>query len=800
MSQRKFFSYSALPASLLVLGILRAQGAPDNGRKYIAIAQGPKKEKAPLPLDSKKPSGPASGNISGAQMYKQMCTSCHGANGEGGKGYKRPLIGDQSVGELATFIAQYMPPDAKKKLSADQARRVAEFVHGEFYSPIAQERKKPARVELSRFTVRQYRNVISDLIGSFRRADGPEEKRGLSAKYYKTRQERDPLLERVDPEIHFDYGTASALPEQDDPYQFKMNWQGSIVAPDSGEYEIILRTDQGATLWLNDMRTPFIDARIKSGDANEYRATVQLLGGRAYPLRLEFFKGVTGVDNLKKLKEKPVQNAFLSLNWKLPHRAEETIPQRNLLPSMASPKFVLQSPFPPDDRSLGYERGNSVSKEWDDATTEAALEVAGYVAENLRDISGVKDDAPDRDAKLRDFSRQFATRAFRRPLSEEDAKFFVDRQFEKAPNAETAIKRVVILTLKSPQFLYREIAPADKIDAYDTASRLSLALWDSLPDEELLKAAAKGELSTREQLEKQAERMTSDPRAWSKMRDFLLLWLKVDHFPDLAKDKKRFPAFDEMVASDLRTSLELTLEKLAWQDKADFRQLLLSDEFYLNGRLARLYGEEMDQKAPFQLVELNDGKRSGILTHPYILASFAYVDNTSPIHRGVLIARNLLGRTLQPPPQAFVPLAADLHPNLTTRQRVALQTKPVACSGCHNMINPLGFSLEGFDAMGNLRDNDNGNPVDATGGYLTRDGKEVKFSGARDLATFLANSEEVHNAFVEKLFQNIVKQPIRAYGPQTMSKLQDAFKTNDFSIRRQMVETAVVAALTTKPE
>jgi hypothetical protein len=161
----------------------------------------------------------------------------------------------------------------------------------------------------------------------------------------------------------------------------------------------------------------------------------------------------------------------------------------------------------------------------------------------------------------------------------------------------------------------------------------------------------------------------------------------------------------------------------------------------------------------------------------------------------VLIARNLLGRSLNPPPEAFTPLPADLHPKLTTRQRVALQTKPSACSTCHNMINPLGFSLEEFDATGDVREKDNGAPIDATGGYLSRSGQQVKFTGARELANFLASSEEVHAAFVEKLFQNVVKQPIRAYGPQTIAELQASFKANEFNIRRQMIETAVVSAL-----
>ena len=123
------------------------------------------------------------------------------------------------------------------------------------------------------------------------------------------------------------------------------------------------------------------------------------------------------------------------------------------------------------------------------------------------------------------------------------------------------------------------------------------------------------------------------------------------------------------------------------------------------------------------------------------MASFAYTATSSPIHRGVFIARSVLGRVLRPPPEAVAPLAPDLHPDLTTRQRVALQTQPESCQSCHGMINPLGFTLEHFDALGRYRKEEKGKPIDATGSYETRSGEPVKFSGVRDLAAFLAASE-----------------------------------------------------------
>src|SRR5262249_39067563 len=148
---------------------------------------------------------------------------------------------------------------------------------------------------------------------------------------------------------------------------------------------------------------------------------------------------------------------------------------------------------------------------------------------------------------------------------------------------------------------------------------------------------------------------------------------------------------------------------------ADFRELLGAKSLYLNGRLARLYGVDLPPDAPFRKVDRAPGDRSGILTHPYLMSSFAYTASSSPIHRGVFLSRSVLGRPLRPPPEAVAPLAAALHPDLTTRQRVELQTRPESCQSCHAMINQLGFALEHYDAIGRYREKEKGRPVDATG-------------------------------------------------------------------------------------
>lgn len=731
--------------------------------------------------------------LTGEQIYKQLCASCHGASGEGdNKHYPQPLTGDRSVLELAEYIDKTMPEKAPEKCVGEDARRVAEYIHGAFYSSIAQARIKPPRIELSRLTVRQYRHSIADLIGSFRGSQPWSTARGLRAEYFKNRrhQKADRVIERIDPVVSFDFGEGVPDP-QIKPEEFAIKWEGALLAPETGEYEFILLTENGARLWINGNRRPLIDAGVKSGkNVSERRESIFLLAGRAYPLRLEMFKS-------KEAKEK---RASIILKWKLPHRIDETIPERFLLPDRVPETLIVQTPFPPDDRSMGYERGTSVSKAWEQAATDGAVEVAAAIDEQLADLSGAKREAGDRSVKYQAFCERFAERAFRRPLSDEQKQLFIQRQFDEAASPELAVQRVILLVLQSPRFLFPELGTAGSTD-HQIATRLALALWDSLPDDRLRNLAAGGQLKTADQVRSEASRMVADPRAHTKLREFLLQWLKVDHFTDISKDSHLYADFKPAIAADLRTSLDLFLDEIIESPNADYRQLLQSDSLYLNGSLAAFYGIDLPADAlslgepGFQKITPRPGERAGVLTHPYLMAGFSYTATSSPIHRGVFLARSVLGRTLRPPPEAVAPLAPDLHASLTTRERVILQTKPESCQSCHAMINPLGFTLEHFDAVGRFRDVEQGKPIDATGTYVTRTGQRKSFENLRQLADFLAESEETHGAFVDQLFHNLIKQPIRAHGLQTPDELRNSFASSQLNIRQLMVEIAIRAAL-----
>jgi mono/diheme cytochrome c family protein len=710
----------------------------------------------------------------GLRVYQQQCAACHGANGEGVKGeYDKPLIGDRSIGQLAELIAETMPADDPDACVGEDAAAVAAYIHEAFYSLTARARNQPARIELSRLTVRQYHNAVADLVGSFRPPAELSNRRGLQAEYFNSRRlRRDALvLQRRDPAIAFDFGSASPIPDRIGQEEFAIRWRRSIFAPDTGDYEFILETQNGARLWVNDVDRPLIDAWVRSRDDTEQRATIRLLGGRVYPLRLEMFK----------FRDPSVA---VALKWKPPHQAVEVVPQRHLSPDRAPPLMVVATPFPPDDRSIGYERGTSVSKAWSQATTHAAIEVAAYVADHLDELASCPADAPDRRERLRDFAQRFVERAFRRPLSDEQRAFFVDRHFDPAGDAETSVRRVVLLALTSPRFLYHQIGDS-RPDGYDVASRISFGLWDSLPDQELLDAAARGQLATTEQIVRQAQRMLPDLRAKAKLRELFHHWLLIDHLHEVTKDPQRFPDFDEALLADLRTSLDLFLDEVVWSEASDFRELLLAEHVYMNGRMANFHGVDLPADAPFQRVVPQDGRRAGVLSHPYLMAGCADPAASSPIHRGVFIARGVLGRLLRPPPEAVAPLAPDLHPDLTTRQRVVLQTSAAACQTCHAVINPLGFPLENFDAVGRYRREENGRPIDASGSYLTADGEVVEF----------ADSPEAHAAFVEQVFHQMVKQPIRAYGADRIDQLRAEFVRNGFNIQRLVVDVIAVSAL-----
>jgi hypothetical protein len=186
---------------------------------------------------------------------------------------------------------------------------------------------------------------------------------------------------------------------------------------------------------------------------------------------------------------------------------------------------------------------------------------------------------------------------------------YVHRMFVEGVPLEQSIKRAVILILKSPRFLYPEIRREK--DAFTIASRLALGIWDSLPDEELLKAAREGRLRQPDVQRQQALRMMIDPRARAKMQEFFHRWLKLDAEGDMQKNPKDFPGFDDNIVADLRVSLERFIDHVVWSDSSDYRQLMLADYLFLNDRLSQFYQIPANTQPGFQLVKVDPAQRTG---------------------------------------------------------------------------------------------------------------------------------------------------------------------------------------------
>lgn len=743
---------------------------------------------------------PSSAVSTGERIYRQKCADCHGASGQGVDAkYKDALYGEWALPRLTRYIGKNMPDDHPETLSTVEASAVATYVYETFYSRAAQARIHPARVEIAHLTNRQYAITVADLLRQF----GPPAEAattatsGLNAVYYSSAQrgrfDAAKIVHKgVDAELDFQFTEESETRKRAGSAEISMQWRGAVMADETGDYEFVIRTPNSVRAWINadpnagPAAEPTLDVNVSNPAAPDHRVTLRLIGGRSYPIAIDYWA----------LPEKigAAPTPALALRWKPPHGSERTIPSRNLSTAKVTPTFVVTTRFPADDSSQGYERSISVSKAWDEATTSAAFEVANHVVKRLDRLAGTRTADAARAQKIEAFAAKFVAAAFRRPLSAEETQRYVTDLLHGAPDAEAGIRRVVLLAMKSPKFLYVEL-PAQNPEASRVATRLAFTLWDSAPDRDLAQAVAADRLRTKPEVAAEANRMLADPRTRAKLREFFQQWLQMRYVDDLRKDSALFPDFSPEIIDDLRTSLSLFVDSVVWGETSDYRELLRADYLFANDRLAKFYGLPSPATGEFVRIAAPAGQRSGVLTHPYLLASLSYKTSSSPIHRGVFLTRSIVGRALKPPPMAQTFDETSFEHGMTMREKVVKLTRSENCQGCHAVINPLGFSLEWYDAVGRFRTEENGRPIDAVSTYAGDENENVRLGSARDVAEFAIANERANQAFIEQLFHHLVKQPVMAYGPDTIVRLRESFIASGYNIRKLMVDIATLAAL-----
>lgn len=333
----------------------------------------------------------------------------------------------------------------------------------------------------------------------------------------------------------------------------------------------------------------------------------------------------------------------------------------------------------------------------------------------------------DEDACARQILTTLMRRAYRRPVTEADLHKPMELygQARRDDGFEAGIEMALSAVLVNPQFLFRiEPDPPGaaagsvyRISDIQLASRLSFFLWSSIPDDELLDLAERGDLARPEVLRAQVRRMLTDSRSQSLVTNFASQWLHLRNLESITPDLRLFPDFDDNLRQAFRRETELLFEEMMRDDRSVL-DLLVPDHTYLNERLARHYGIPHVNGSRFRRVDLSANRvRGGLLRQGSVLMVTSYATRTSPVIRGKWVLENLLG-TPPPPPPANVPALKDntVSSSLSVRERLAQHRANPACAGCHNRMDPVGFALENFDAVGRWRMLEEGRPVDATGG------------------------------------------------------------------------------------
>jgi len=396
----------------------------------------------------------------------------------------------------------------------------------------------------------------------------------------------------------------------------------------------------------------------------------------------------------------------------------------------------------------------------------------------------------DENACAKTILTKMARRAYRRPITDGDLKTLLSfyDQGRASANFDAGIELAVQRILVSPSFLFRtEFTPvtAASADSYrisdvDLASRLSFFLWSSIPDDELLDVAVQGKLHEPAVLERETRRMLADPRSQAFTTNFVGQWLSLRRLPDIVPDPFLFPDYGDTLALAFQKESELFFDSIAREDRPA-SELLDARYTFVNERLAQHYGIPNVKGVNFRRVELaEDSPRRGLLGKGSILTVTALPNRTSPVVRGKWVLQNLLGAPPPDPPPNVPALEENgnqISKTKTTRERLELHRANGVCASCHKLMDPIGFALESFDAVGKYRQFDeNFQPIDNTGVYA--DGTRI--DGLTGLRQVLMNhSQQFLTNLTDTLMTYALGRGVEYYdAPAVRRILHDAAPQN----------------------
>jgi hypothetical protein len=433
---------------------------------------------------------------------------------------------------------------------------------------------------------------------------------------------------------------------------------------------------------------------------------------------------------------------------------------------------------------------------------EIAVRLAAEVVPRMNDIAPCSLAADPSGVCPDQFITEFGRKAYRRPLEAVEQQSY-RALYELAlvqGNVETAFAAVVETMLESPFFLYHvdvgvDGVPLDapvRLDSYELASRLSYFLWNTMPDEGLFTLAASGGLQDEAVLAAEVDRLLASPRAAETIASFHVQWLGLRDMAGLQKDPARFPQFNADLVSAMQQEIATFSDYVVRQGDGLLGTLFTASYSFIDGGLFDLYG--LAQPAGFvpgTRVELNPAQRSGLLTRAAFLATHAHPDQTSPVHRGILVRENVLCQPLNPPPANVDNVPPPVSEATTTRERFAQHSQDPVCGSCHRLTDPIGLVFEHYDPVGAYREMDGPLPVDASG-EIVEAGDDVAgpFVGAIELGQRLAQSSRAAECVANQWFRFALGRIESNDDACTVQALHDAFAASSGNVRQLLGDIA----------
>jgi hypothetical protein len=407
------------------------------------------------------------------------------------------------------------------------------------------------------------------------------------------------------------------------------------------------------------------------------------------------------------------------------------------------------------------------------------------VCQPVVDKSGGKDELPC----ARKILSTLARRAYRRPLKDSDLEqplSFYQRSRNHNGSFDAGIESALQLILASPEFLFRfEPDPAGaaadtpyRIDDVALASRLSFFLWSSIPDDTLLNLAAQGKLKDPAVLDQQIKRMLADPKAEALADNFAEQWLFLRNLKNATPNLVEYPDFDDNLRQAMLQETKMFFESIQHEDRSAL-DLLNADYTFVNERLAKHYGIPNIYGSQFRRIQVTDPARRGLLGQGSILTVTSYPNRTSPVQRGKWILTNILGTPPTPPPPNVPELKENAEGSRpkSVRERMEAHRADAVCAGCHKVMDPVGFALENFDAIGRWRATDDGAKIDPSGTLFNG----AKVAGAAELRQTLTSRPEVFvGVMTEKLLTYALGRGVEYYDMPAVRRIVHDAGTHDF--------------------